>query len=247
MQREHVRTTRPVARLRAGRNDWYRIENRAGTAEVYLYDEIGYFGVTAEDFVNELRGLDVRKIELHLNSPGGDVFDGVAIYQALKDHPAKVNVTVDSLAASATSFIAQAGDSIAMTRNATMMIHDGAGLCVGNADDMQAMVDLLNKTSDNIADIYAQRAGGSVADWRAAMRAETWYSAQEAVTAGLADSVLGADEADGGSEGVQATWDLSVFAYQGRDSAPAPVIPDPEPVFVFDPAIFRSALQEAVQ
>lgn len=207
---------RPVAQLRAGRRDWYRIENLVDRAEVWLYDEIGYLGVTAADFVRELNTLAVQRIDLHINSPGGEVFDGIAIYQALKDHPAAVHVQVDGLAASAASFIAMAGDRVVMTRNATMMIHDGHGLCVGNAQDMRDLADLLDRTSDNIADIYAQKAGGEVADWRERMRAETWYTAEEAVKAKLADEIKGV------SAEAQNSWDLSVFNYAGREQAPPP-------------------------
>src|SRR4026209_2051548 len=108
MFRPHMKTARPVADLRAGRKDWYRIENSAGndTTEIYIYDEIGYFGVTAADFVRELQNIRTSNIDLHLNTPGGDVFDGVAIYNALLNHRAHVNTYVDSLAASAGSFIA---------------------------------------------------------------------------------------------------------------------------------------------
>src|SRR5690606_8034659 len=102
-------------------------------------------------------------------------------------HQAHVTVIVDSLAASIASVIAMAGDRVVMAKNATMMIHDGHGLSIGNAADMREMADLLDKVSDNIASVYAERAGGDVAEWRERMRAETWYSADEAVSAGLAD------------------------------------------------------------
>lgn len=218
-----LKTTRPIAKLREGRNDWYRIENKIAnaTAEVFIYDEIGYFGVTAADFVNELRDIDADTIELHLNTPGGDVFDGIAIYNALVEHAAEVTVIVDSLAASAGSFIAQAGDTISMTRNATLMIHDAWGLAIGNAADMREMAELLDKLSNNIADIYAERSGGTIDQWRDLMRAETWFSADEAVEAGLADEVRG--RASTGKN----SFDLSVFTYAGRDRAPTPAIPSP--------------------
>lgn len=218
----HFKTTRPIAKLREGRNDWYRIENRAaGTAEVFIYDEIGFFGVTAADFVEDLRGITAGRIELHLNTPGGDAFDGIAIYNALRDHPAQVETIVDSLAASAGSFIAQAGDRVAMNRGSQLMIHDAWGLSIGNASDMTAMADLLDRQSDNIAAIFAERAGGTVAEWRELMRAETWFSADEAVEAGLADEVRGRDTA------AKNSFDLSVFTYAGRDKAPQPAIPEP--------------------
>lgn len=177
------------------KTDWYRIVNKAQSraATIMIYDEIGFYGVAAADFVKEVNALDVDTIEVQINSPGGDVFDGIAIYNALKNHAARVTTRVDGIAASAASFIAQAGDERVMTRNGQMMIHDAAGLCIGNAADMQQMVDLLNKASDNIADIYAQASGIPAEKWRASMLAETWYSADEAVASGLADTVLGAE------------------------------------------------------
>jgi ATP-dependent protease ClpP protease subunit len=180
---------------RDGRS-WYRIENAAAArAEVYLYDLVGEWGITAQDFVNDLRGVRSQGIDLHLNCEGGEVFDGLAIYESLRQHPADVTVHVDGLAASAASFIAMAGDRIVMAERARMMIHDAHGLVIGNAADMREMASLLDDLSDNIADIYAERAGGTRAQWRQAMRGPTgasdgtWYDAQAAVDAGLADEV----------------------------------------------------------
>lgn len=181
---------------------WYRISNAAGEggapAVIHLYDEIGYWGVTAADFIEALAGITASSIELRINSPGGDVYDGIAIYSAIIDHPADVAVKVDALAASAASFIAQAGDTVEMGRNSELMIHDAWGMCVGNAADMLEMHALLNKASDNIASIYAARAGnGGTATWRKRMEGEAWYSAQEAVDVGLADTVAKTDRRRG--------------------------------------------------
>lgn len=241
MHRDRLRLARPEAKLRQGRMDWYRIvTNKADGAEIHIYDEIGYFGTTAKDFVNELHDVDRDRINLHLNSPGGEIFDGIAIYEALRQHEAQVTVYVDSLAASIASVIAMGGDKIIMARNAQMMIHDGLSLCVGNAADMREAADLLDKCSDNIADIYAQRAGGTAKQWRDRMKAETWYSAKEAVTAGLADEVASA------SSSARNDWDLRIFNYAGRTASPAPDLtpPEPEPAFAFDPEVFRSAFAD---
>lgn len=200
------RTTRLLTNLRQGRNDWYSITAKAGApAQVAIYDEIGYFGVTAKDFIADLNGVK-GDIELHLSSPGGEVFDGLDIYAALQQREGTVSIVVNSLAASIASVIAMAASPghLKMAKNASMMIHDGFGMGIGNAADMRTLADLLDKTSDNIASIYADRTGKPQAEWRAAMQQETWYSAQEAVDAGLADSVAG-------SEKVTNDWDLSVF------------------------------------
>jgi ATP-dependent protease ClpP protease subunit len=235
------------ARLRADA-DWYAISNAAGDggkpAEVVIYDEIGWFGTTAADFMDQVRGITADRIDLRLNSPGGDVFDGIAIHNVLRSHPAAVTTYVDSLAASVASVIALAGDRVVMQPHSQMMVHDAWGVAVGNAATMTEMADLLDRQSDNIAAVYAERAGGKQGDWRDVMRAETWYTAQEAVDAGLAHEVAklprktdtGTD--DGAADKKPANrWDLSVFAYEGREHAPAPdlsrpvdhVDPEPEP------------------
>lgn len=215
-----LKMARPRGQLVQGRRDWYRIQNYvqgSDTASVYVYDEIGYWGVSASDFVRDLQGISAANIELHLNSPGGEVFDGIAIYNALRDHPANITVYVDGLAASAASFIAMAGDTVKIARNAQIMIHDAITVVIGNAADLVREAEMLDKVSDNIADIYAQRAGGTVKQWRKAMQAETWYSAEEAVAAGLADEVHETEDRE-----VKNSWDLSIFSYQGREAAPAP-------------------------
>ncbi len=210
------------ALAREPRTDWFRIVNVAETssAEVYLYDEIGYFGTSAQAFVDEIRALDVTSIELHVNSPGGEVWDGIAILNCLRAHKATVTTIVDGVAASAASFIAMAGDEIVMARNSELMIHDAWGLCMGNAADMTELAGRLDQMSDNIASIYAEKAGGDIASWRETMRSEVWYSAQEAVDAGLADRVIAKD-----GEPAKAKVDLSVFNYAGRTHAPAPIAP----------------------
>jgi len=215
---------------------WYRIQNlvqNPGTACVYLYGEIGMWGIESDQFVQELQDVNASQIDVHINSMGGDVFEGIAILNALRAHPANVTTYVDSLAASIASIVAMGGDKVVMAPNSTLMIHDAHAIGVGNAADMTAMVALLDKTSDNMASVYASKAGGDPAEWRALMRAETWFSAEEAVAAGLADEVAGAtdDEGDGSDDDVQvsqamsATYDLSVFRYPGRGAAPAPPVP----------------------
>ncbi|MCW2900997.1 MAG: peptidase ClpP [Streptosporangiaceae bacterium] len=226
------RTTRMIANLRQGRNDWYRIKAQAGQPTViHVFDEIGYFGVTAKDFVTDL--ADIKgDLDVRLNTPGGEVFDGIAIYNALKNHDGLVRITVDSLAASIGSVIAMAADpgNLIVAKTASMMIHDGFGMGIGNASDLRQLADLLDKTSDNIASIYADRTGQPAAQWREAMLAETWYVGQEAVDAGLADFVQGADPPDP-DDG----WDLSVFARRPVQPPPrgpqtAAAVPEGVPV-----------------
>lgn len=205
---------------------WFRIEAKADSADVFVYDEIGYWGTSAADFAQQLAALDVKTINLRINSPGGEVFDGIAIHNALMNHPAKVNVSVDGLAASIASVICMAGDSITMQQGAQMMIHDASGFAFGNAADMRALADVLDQLSDTIAGFYAERAGGTVTSWRDTMRAETWYTADEAVKAGLAD-VASHRTPPEDSAVPRHSWDLRNvwgYRYASRSEAPEPTI-----------------------
>lgn len=205
---------------------WYRIEAKAeGVADVYIFDEIGESfwggGVSSSAFQDEIRAIATPQINVHINSVGGNFFDGVAIMNSLRDHDSRVVVHVDGLAASAASVIAMAGDEIVMNLGSQMMIHEAHGGAHGPADTMLEMVAALNSSSESMASIYADRAGGTPAEWRAAMKAETWYTAQEAVDAGLADRVDKSVKA----EDITARFDLSIFAHAGRSAAPKPYMP----------------------
>lgn len=207
---------------------WYRIvRNDAAGAptRVDIYEEIGgsggwFFdtGVTAVDFVAELAGIE-GDLEVHINSPGGDVFEGLAIYNALAQRKGNVTTIVDGIAASAASFIAMAGTQRVICPGAMMMIHDASGMCIGNAQDMREMVDLLEKVSENIAAIYAAHSPQAGVDWRAAMRATTWYTADEAVAAGLAHKLAQRPAASALADA--AKFDLSGYLHAPRFSAAA--------------------------
>jgi ATP-dependent protease ClpP protease subunit len=173
-------------------------------AKILVYDVIGGFDNDAGDFVRAVHQLDAKTIDLHINSPGGFVYDGVAMYEALQASPATVNVHIDGLAASAASFLAQAGDSVEIAKAGRMMIHDAQGVGVGSPADMREYADLLDAVSNDIAGIYADRAGGKPATWRTAMQATTWYSAAQAVDAGLADRVTGGSGPDNRTRLIQA-------------------------------------------
>ena len=180
-------------------DQWYRFENIVAedTTHIYIYDEIGYWGNTADMFVQQLNEVQSGNITLHVNSPGGDVFDGMAMMNALRNHAASVRAEVDGVAASAASFIIQGADYIVMMPGSQLMIHDASGLIYGNAEELRKLADELERCSEAIAGVYADRAGGTVKQWRARMQETTWYSDSEAVNAGLADEVLAAGKRKG--------------------------------------------------
>ncbi len=194
-------------------------QSGTGPTKLFIYSDIGgWFGVWPEDIVRELASIP-GDIELHLHSPGGDAFDGVAIYNAFKQHPGKVYGSVDGLAASAASVIAMACDDLKMSKGSQLMIHDAWGFAQGPAEDMGKMQTFLDKISNSIAEVYADRAGGSAEDWRTAMKAESWYTDKEAVEAGLATRIETAAAA------AKNHWDLKVFNHAGRAEAPTPPMP----------------------
>lgn len=181
-------------------NDWqarnsacYRITNDGDSAKLYVYDVIGGWDLDSVEFVKQVHALDVATIDMHINSPGGFVYDAVAMYEAVKAHPATVTARIDGLAASAASFLAMAGDKVEIAKGGRMMIHDAQGIAMGSPADFREYADLLDGVSDDISQYYADHAGGKPADWRASMTATTWYNASQTVEAGLADRVSGSE------------------------------------------------------
>lgn len=172
---------------------WYRIENKTSddVARLYIYDEISLWGITADALITELNEITSPQIDVCINCKGGDVFDGIAIFNALRQHPATVHTKVDSLAASIASVIAQSGDKRVMVRHSQMMIHEAQGIAMGSASEMKEMSDLLDRQSEVIAGIYADRAGDGrkKSHFRTLMRAETWMTDKEAIEEGLADEI----------------------------------------------------------
>lgn len=225
----------------------------AGPTLLHIYDEIGWFGVWPADVVDALGSIR-GDVEVHLNSPGGNVFDGLAIYASLQQHPGTVSVVVDGLAASAASFIAHAAapGQLQMTPNGTMMIHDAWGICMGNAADMADMAAVLEETSGNIASIYAERGGRTAAEFRDMMRAETWAVGQKAIDLGLADTVRRpAEAAPEPAAPVAASglpWQVTILGDAQAAASPPPA-PEPprnpeDPLAGMDPAAILAALKE---
>jgi HK97 family phage major capsid protein len=180
-----------TARRERDGQGWYRITNLdGGPSQILIYDEIGFWGVTAQQFLHDLGAVN-GPVDVHINSPGGDVFDAYAIYNALVARPG-VTTVVDSLAASAASVIAMAGEQRLMARTSQMMIHDAFAVAEGGGKDLRHMADRLDTVSGQIAGVYADTAGGQPDYWRGLMSAETWFTPQQAFEAGLITGITGA-------------------------------------------------------
>lgn len=197
---------RQQQRPTAARKPW-RIVAAADDATVYIYDDIGADlwggGISAADFATDLDAITAPQINIRLNSRGGQVFEGVAMYEAIKRHPSNTIGWVDGVAASAASMIAMACDTLNMAKTGRLMIHDagiGGIYLEGNSQalrdsiaEVEAFAELLDSLSDTIAGVYADKAGGTAASWRAQMGTDRWFTAEQAVAAGLADHITGAD------------------------------------------------------
>ncbi|QJG14654.1 ClpP-like prohead protease/major capsid protein fusion protein [Escherichia coli] len=170
---------------------WFRMQaGDQGDADIYIYDEIGFWGVTAKQFISDLNALgDITHINLHINSPGGEVFEGIAIFNALRNHGAGITVYVDGVAASMASLIAMAGDTVIMPENAFMMIHKPWGISGGDAEKMRTYADRLDKLESVMVPVYAQKTGKTTDEIAVMLADETWMSGAECLAHGFADQV----------------------------------------------------------
>lgn len=161
------------------------------TADIYIYDEIGGWGISARRFTEDLISLgNLSHINLHIHSPGGEVFDGIAIYNQLKNHSATITVYIDGLAASMASVIAMVGDTVIMPKNAMMMIHKPWGVSWGDANDMREYADLLDKLENVLIPAYVAKTGKTTEEITAMLEQETWLDGDECVEHGFADKVI---------------------------------------------------------
>lgn len=177
-----------------------KVSNLADTTVIDLYGPIGgWDGITAADFKRALNGITSPNIQLNINSPGGDVFEGIAIHNDLVAHAANIAVNVTGVAASAASVVAMAGDTVAMGDGAFLMIHNAWTVAVGDQRAMNQTGAMLAKVDKTIAEFYAKRTGIDAAELADMMNAETWIDAQAAVDMGFADSAMSSDAAENAS------------------------------------------------
>lgn len=170
---------------------WFEIKNDASAdkAEIRIFDSIGGWGVSARDFIAELKGISAPSIEVVINSPGGSVFEGLAIFNAIAQMGARVTTRVDGLAASIASVIALAGSKVRMAKNSFIFVHNPSGTVMGPASEMRKMADTLDKLRDSIAGIYADKTGMTTGDAAKMMDDERWLDAEEADALGFVDEV----------------------------------------------------------
>lgn len=224
-----------LARDNAAQSKPIRAETAGRESTIYLHGVIGgWWGDIDETvFVKMLAGIDAETIHLRINSPGGDVFAGRVMMTAIAQHSAKVIAHVDGLAASAASGICMACDEVEISQGAQIMIHEGWTVTIGNKRDHAKMGDLLQKIDSGLANDYARRSGKDTAEISAMLEAETWFTADEAVSNGFADravEVVGSKAAN--------AWNLS--AYQ---NAPKPIDNRKTDASEEDVAAFRNSLE----
>ena len=206
-------------RAKAGKQGTSRFQaaKKENVLEMFIYGTIGSSwyddGVSASDVAKSIAEAEkIDRIALRINSPGGSVFEGAAIFTQLKAAGVPIDVRVDGLAASAAFTIAMSGDTIEMGEAAMMMLHNAWGIAMGEADDMRREADLLDKISNQMAGIYAERSGQTVADVIAMMKVETWLGPQDAVDKGFANSIVKTTKKAASAKAMAARFDLLLFA-----------------------------------
>jgi ATP-dependent Clp protease protease subunit len=194
---------------------------KAEAGRVYVYDVIDRdWGASAKALIEALAPMAGKPVALHINSPGGDVFEARAMVAAVRSHGAPVTVYIDGLAASAATYLALAGDKVHINDGGLFMVHNSWTLAWGNKHELTGTAELLDKIDGTIAADYARKTGASgeqIAEW---MDAETWFTAEEAKAAGFVDEISGQADPD-----KSARWNLSAYA-----NAPKPKEPEPEEI-----------------
>lgn len=202
---------------------WFDIKNEtAESADVYIYDVVGdpWVGLDSATVVKQLNAIKSAKINLRINSPGGMVFDGMAIYNALARHPAEVTTHIDGIAASIASVIALAGKRVLIAENAMMMIHNPWSIAAGDSAEFRKQADVLDQIKETIINTYVTRTSMERAEVAQLMDAETWFTAADAVARKFADETVAGVKA-------AACFDLSSFGYA---KAPAAIAQQPNPI-----------------
>jgi ATP-dependent protease ClpP protease subunit len=233
---------------------WYAFKNtpdKSGEVELYLYDEIGSFGVRSKEFVAELKEYKDKHVHLRINSLGGEIGEGTSIYNALIRHPGGVTVHIDSLAASMASVIAMAGNPVYMAENAILMIHNPWTLASGEATDLRKQADLLDMMKSNLVRAYQKKTGMEETVIARLMDEETWLDATEAAALGFIDAIEDGIPAAASAKEMRARFDT--FAKRMnviKDSVVAEAdisAPAVEPVVEETPVVVEAEVVPAVE
>lgn len=203
----------------------FKAEVNGDSTEITIYGDIGesWWGdsISANDIKTALKEATTDEITIRLNSPGGDVFDGIAIYNQLKNHDAKVKIYVDGLAASAASIIAMAADELIMNTGSMMMIHEASTYTWGTKTDIRKTLNALEGIDKSIADIYMTRYQGERTEIETMIQNETWFTSSEAVEIGLADNIL---EIDDNEEDIDAEEFKNSILMKFRNKNKTPIV-----------------------
>lgn len=188
--------------------NWYNIQNKKDRTEVNIYDEIGLFGVSYNQFIDDIKDIDTP-LDIHINSPGGSVFDGLAMYDAINQFRKRQQVYtyVDGMAASMAGVLMLASDRIHVAENARFMMHNVWGGGVGDSKELRKTADLLDKEQDKIVNIFTNKMGIGEDEVRELMNEETWYHGQEIIDAGLADVITP-------SKKIKNTFDIDKYNFK---------------------------------
>lgn len=189
------------------------VEQQGKTANLYIYDVIGWPWIEARDVIQAVP-KNVEHINVHINSPGGDVFEGLAIYNWLKGHSASVSVKIDGLAASIASVVALAGSEVSIPNAAFYMIHDPWVLMLGNSEDLRKEADFLEQIEDVIAGVYADKSGQDKSEIRQWMHNETWFTGVDAKEKGFADNLM-----DDEPQATASAFNLAMLGGQNKGGA----------------------------
>ncbi len=170
---------------------WFTFKNMdSEKPELFIYDDIDdWYGISAQGIVDQIKDIKAADIDVRINCRSGMVFEGTAIYNALRLHKANVHISIEGLAASIATVIAMAGDTVTIAENAMMMIHNPYGWASGDAKDMRKTAEAMDKIADSIAVSYTARTGKTLDEMKALMEEETWFTAAEALEIGLVDQV----------------------------------------------------------
>lgn len=211
---------RDNAQARAESEPSIRVESTDTGAHIYVYDVIdAWWGASAAALIEALAGVGDSVVHLHINSPGGDVFEARAMASAIVAHPGQVITHIDGLAASAATYLALAGNEVRMTEGGLFMVHNSWTLAYGDKAELRSTADLLDKIDGTILADYAKRTGAGADQVRAWMDAETWFTPQEALDAKFIDAIDANTKRDAGSQAA-ARWNLSAYAHAPKLQQP---------------------------